>query len=552
MTMVDTDRHNHRPHPLFRAEGLSKRYGPNAVLDEVGFEIGRNRVVSFVGENGAGKSTLLNILTGIVAADSGRMWLNGAPFRPAEYGAASRLGVSRVFQEQALVLNVPVYENLVLGHERCFDRVGQFVDKTAMIAVAEGIVEEAGIDVDVRRRTGSYDFSKRQSIEIARACLVPSRLLGIENPLILLDEPTSALDQRDEEAFFHLVARVKARGSLIFVSHRMSEVLTLSDEIHVLKDGRRVASLDAGETDETMLHGLMVGRERVADYYHEGRQRSIASDAPIVLSLRGLGQQHEYENINIDVHAGEVVGIGGLLDSGKGALGRGAAGVERPSAGAVALAGGQQGKPDIAAFVRRGLGYVPAERLTEGLIAPFTVAWNISAASGGDLFSNVFGLWRGRREKAAAQQFVQRLGIRSGSPSQVCMRLSGGNQQKVVLARWLCRSPRVLVLDNPTRGVDAGAKEEIYQVIRDLTDRGVGILLITDELLELIGLSNRILIMQRGRVAAEVPAPPDAKPTEHDLIAWMLPGAAARPLERQPEPAGPTGAVHPADEEFVT
>jgi ribose transport system ATP-binding protein len=552
MNMANTDRHRDHPGPLFRAEGLSKRYGPNAVLDEVGFEIGRNRIVSFVGENGAGKSTLLNIISGIVAADSGRMWLNGVPFRPTEYGAASRLGVTRVFQEQALVLNVPVYENLMLGHEHRFDRFGQLVDRAAMIAVAEGIVEEAGIDVDVRRRTGSYDFSKRQSIEIARACLVPTRLLGVESPLILLDEPTSALDQRDEEAFFRLVARVKTRGSLIFVSHRMSEVLTLSDEIHVLKDGRCVATLDAGNTNEAMLHGLMVGRERVADYYHEGRQRPIALDAKIVLSLRGLGQQHEYEDVSIDVHAGEVVGVGGLLDSGKGALGRGASGVDHPSTGTVALEGGPQEKPDIASFVRRGLGYVPAERLTEGLIAPFTVAWNISAASGGDLFSNALGLWRARREKATAVHFVERLGIRSGSPSQVCLRLSGGNQQKVVLARWLCRSPRVLVLDNPTRGVDAGAKEEIYQVIRDLTDRGVGILLITDELLELIGLSNRILIMKRGRIVAEVPAPADAKPTEHDLIARMLPGGAASALERRPEPAGPTGAIHPADKEFAS
>ena len=267
------------------------------------------------------------------------------------------------------------------------------------------------------------------------------------------------------------------------------------------------------------------------------------------LSLRSLGHKDDYMDITIDVHAGEVVGVGGLLDSGKSALGRGAAGVEHPSTGSVALDGGPNGKPDIAAFVRRGLGYVPAERLTEGLIAPFSVAWNISSASGGDLFSNAFGLWRGRREKATAQQFVDNLGIHSGSPSQVCLRLSGGNQQKVVLARWLCRHPRVLVLDNPTRGVDAGAKEEIYQIIRDLTDRGVGILLITDELLELIGLSNRILIMQRGRIVAEVQAPPDAKPTEHDLIAWMLPGSDTSRPQRPPDA---DGAMNTVDKELAS
>jgi ribose transport system ATP-binding protein len=243
----------------------------------------------------------------------------------------------------------------------------------------------------------------------------------------------------------------------------------------------------------------------------------------VVLSLRGLTQAGEYDGIDVDVRAGEVVGVGGLLDSGKSGLGRGAAGVEHPSAGTVSLGRGPPGRPHIADFVRRRLGYVPAERLTEGLIAPFPLAWNMSVASGGDLLSNVLGFWRRGRETATARRYIADLAIRSGSPGQICTRLSGGNQQKVVLARWLCRDPRVLVLDNPTRGVDAGAKEEIYRIIRDLTDRGVGILLITDELLELIGLSNRILIMQRGRIVAEVPAAADGKPTERELVAWMLP-----------------------------
>lgn len=509
--------------PLFRGQGLTKRYDANLVLDDVGFEIGGNKVVSFVGENGAGKSTLLNILSGIVPPDAGDMRLHGQPYRPSGYGVASRLGVTRVFQEQALILNVPVYENLVLGHETRFDRLGQWVDKGAMIAAAERIIEAAGIDVDVRRRTGSYDFSRRQAIEIARACLATLHIVGVATPLILLDEPTSALDQRDEEAFFRLVERMRAIGSLIFVSHRMSEVLSLSDEIHVLKDGRLVASLDAADADEATLHELMVGRERVADYYHEGRQQTITASDPVVLSLRGLGLKPQYDEVDVDVHAGEVVGIGGLLDSGKSALGRGAAGVEQPSAGAVALDGGAAGRPNIADFVRRRLGYVPAERLAEGLIAPFPVAWNMSTASGGDLLSSPLGFWRRRREIETARRYIASLGIRSGSPLQICTRLSGGNQQKVVLARWLCRDPRVLVLDNPTRGVDAGAKEEVYRIIRDLTDSGVGILLITDELLELIGLSNRILIMQRGRIVAEVAAPADGKPSERELVAWMLP-----------------------------
>jgi ribose transport system ATP-binding protein len=506
--------------PLFRAEGLSKRYEVTKVLDRVDFEIPANAVVSFVGENGAGKSTLFNILSGIARPDAGAMTLHGAPYRPANYGQAAAAGVSRVFQEQSLIGNVPVYENLLLGHDHRFTHAG-LVDRKAMIAAARKIADAAGLDVDVKRRTRDYDFSKRQSIEIARACLAPLQLAGIERPLVLLDEPTSALDRRDEEAFFVLVEKLKQVGSLLFVSHRLTEVLAISDLIYVLKDGQITAKLTPDEADEDRLHGLMVGRERVADYYHENRQRT-AADAPVAIAVEGLVNPGVYEDIDLAIRAGEVVGIGGLLDSGKSAVGRGIAGVEAPARGTVRLDGEAAARPDIRRLVRQRLGYVPAERLTDGIIAPFTVAWNVSLASGADLFTNGIGLWRRRREVETAKRYITDLAIRSGRPDAVCTRLSGGNQQKVVLARWLCRDPKVLVLDNPTRGVDAGAKEEIYRLIRDLTDRGVAILLITDELLELIGLSNRILIMQRGQIVTEVAAPPNAKPSERELVAWML------------------------------
>ncbi|KQT65693.1 MULTISPECIES: sugar ABC transporter ATP-binding protein [unclassified Aureimonas] len=508
--------------PLFQAEGLRKAYSDTVVLDGVGFEVPAHSVVTFVGENGAGKSTLFNILSGITGADAGTMRLAGEDYRPKTYGSAVRSGVSRVFQEQSLIANVPVYENLLLGEEHRFTRAGQLLDKRSMIAAAERIVEEAGIDIDVRRRTGDYDFSKRQSIEIARACLAPTHLLGMERPFILLDEPTSALDRRDEEAFFRLVAKIKRRGSLLFVSHRLSEVLALSDLIYVLKDGQLVAKLDPATADERTLHGLMVGRQRATDYYHEKRQRAVAQE-PVRLDVRGLAEPGAFADISLSVRAGEIVGIGGLLDSGKSALGKAIAGVERPASGTVALAGGEHRAPAIGRFVKRGLGYVPAERLAEGMIAAFSVAWNISLASGGDRQTNRFGLWKRRRETETAERYGRELAIRSATPGLRCSRLSGGNQQKVVLARWLSRDPEVLVLDNPTRGVDAGAKEEIYRLIRDLADRGVAVLLITDELLELIGLSNRILILQRGHIVAEIPSPSTAKPGERELVAWMLP-----------------------------
>jgi ribose transport system ATP-binding protein len=524
---------------LFRADRLTKSYGSAVVLDDVSFEVPANAVVTFVGENGAGKSTLLNILSGIVLSDAGTMHLSDAVYRPGSYGAAVAKGVSRVFQEQSLISNVPVYENLLIGQEGRFTRAGQFLDRSAMIKAAERIVDEAGIDVDVRRRTGAYDFSKRQSIEIARACLAATHLSGVKRPFVLLDEPTSALDRRDEQVFFSLIEKIKRRGSLLFVSHRLTEVLAVSDIIYVLKDGRLVAKLDPAATDEHMLHGLMVGRERADDYYHEKRQRAV-DQAPVLLQATGLTEPGAFEDISLTLRAGEIVGVGGLLDSGKSALGKAIAGVDPPRSGTVSLKGGKAAAPAISRFVRQGLGYVPAERLVEGMIAPFSLAWNVSLASGADLFSTRLGLWRRRREVAVASRYAKELAIRSGTPNVSCARLSGGNQQKVVLARWLCRAPDVLVLDNPTRGVDAGAKEEIYRLIRDLTDRGVGILLITDELLELIGMSNRVLIMQRGRVVTEIAAPADGKPTERELVAWMLPqsGRQGQPRNLSPKATG--------------
>ncbi|QRM57800.1 sugar ABC transporter ATP-binding protein [Sinorhizobium sp. BG8] len=528
--------------PVFQASGLSKSYGPNIVIEDIAFEIPDNQVVTLVGENGAGKSTIFNIMSGLVSADRGSMTLHGRDYAPKDYAGAVALGVSRVFQEQALVQNIPVYENLLLGQDQRFLKLAQIVDKSAMITAAERIIEEAGIDVDVRRRTGDYDFSKRQSIEIARACLAPTLIGGAGKPLVLLDEPTSALDRRDEEAFFKLVAKVRTRGSLLFVSHRLSEVLQISDLIYVLKDGRLVAKLDPASTDEHTLHGLMVGRERAMDYYFEKRQKTVTNAAK-VLAANGVRVSELDPALDLSIREGEVVGIGGLLDSGKSALGKAIAGVDPPLSGKVEFAGSPAIAPDIKHLVRAGLGYVAAERLVEGIVPAFSVSWNLTTGSGSDLFSTRLGFWRRRKEVEVTRQFVKSLGIRSATPDLACARLSGGNQQKVVLARWLARQPKVLILDNPTRGVDAGAKQEIYRLIRDLTDQGVGILLITDELLELIGLSNRILIMQRGNIVSEVPASPDAKPTEHQLVALMLPQGGDEPGFHGREAAKPHSPV---------
>ena len=498
---------------------ICKRYEAANVVDWVSMDIQAGQVVGLIGENGAGKSSLLNILTGVVRPDSGEMRLDGHLYNPRDCADAARKGISRVFQEQALIPNLRVYENLLLSHEARFTRFGQIIEQRRMIEFAQDIADQAGLMIDVRRPTSEYSFSKRQLIEIVRACVIPVRVLGIAQPVILLDEPTASLDRADEETFFKLVAAMRDTASFIFVSHRLSEVLTVSDSIIVMKDGHVVAKLAADDADEKRLHGLMVGRERQADYYHESLQ--AVAGPRFALQARALGG-HGYVGIDLDLHEGEIFGIGGLLDSGKSELGKGLVGVTPPTSGKVCLYEGPWRNPDMRNSLASGVGYIPAERLAEGIILDFPMSWNMSISSG-DLFSTRAGIWKDRHEREIAERMIGELNVRGATPSGACGKLSGGNQQKVVLARWLCRSVRILVLDNPTRGVDAGAKEEIYTIMRQLTAQGVAIVLITDELLELIGMSNRIAIMQRGRITALVDAPPTSKPTEVEMVKLMLP-----------------------------
>ncbi|MEA2780507.1 MAG: ribose transport system ATP-binding protein, partial [Rhodospirillaceae bacterium] len=382
---------------MLSVHDLSKSYAGVAALSNVSISVARNSIVGIVGENGAGKSTLFNIISGIVAPDRGRVELDGREIKPRNYHEANLLGISRVFQEQALIPNIAVYENILLAHEDRFLRYGQLLDRKRMIEVAQRIVDTVGLDVDVRKQTSEYDFSVRQGIEIARACLVPHDVLGVEHPIVLLDEPTSALARSQEEAFFTLIARLKRHGSVIFVSHRLGEVLRISDVIYVMKDGQMVSTVDPATADERLLHGLMVGRARDEDYYHESRQQ-IVDASRLSLRVEGLSRRGEYADVSLDLHEGEVLGIGGLLDSAKSQLGKGIAGVVAPDSGTVALADGPPMQPRLRSLMRKGLGYVPAERYAEGIITAFPVSWNMSLASGGDLFSSTLGVWRRRLE----------------------------------------------------------------------------------------------------------------------------------------------------------
>ncbi len=504
---------------MLEIQGLTKQFPGVKALNNVHMHVNKNEIVGLVGENGAGKSTILNALSGTIDRWTGEILLGGKSIRPRDYHEATLLGIARVFQEQALVPTITVYENMFLTHEDRFRRAGMFLDKKQMATLARKECRDAGLDIDVNQLSGDYDFPTRQAIEIAKACSICG-LLGIRTPLILLDEPTAALTQQEIEVFFVRLRQLKSRASVFFVSHRLSEVLELSDRVYVLKDGEVVNEVLPEEVDEGVLHELMVGRKRDQDYYREDAQRE--PDPEPILTVTGFSKDRMFENVCLDVRPGEILGIGGVLGSGKAALGRTIAGITAKDAGELIYEGQLISNISLLDLMRKGFGYVPRERHQEGIILSLSVALNMTLPSVSVLARSILGFLNRPKEREIVDRFIKILDIKTPSAFTLAKNLSGGNQQKVVLAKWLARQPKVLILDNPTRGVDAGAKEEIYTLLRELARQSVAIILITDELLELIGMSNRILIMKDGVVTQKVSAPPESKPTESELVRYMV------------------------------
>ena len=385
-----------------------------------------------------------------------------------------------------------------------------------MRAAARKVLGELAIDIDPDVRTSGLNFGTRQLVELARMVALAT-LGGVKDPIVLLDEPTSSLSRSDLARFVAIVDRLKSsfKASLIFISHRMEEVLELSDRLIILKDGRLVGT-STPNVDTGTLHRLMVGRERAADFYATGLQRKDLGEPVLQIeSLTGA----VFNDVTLTVHEGEIVGIGGLVQSGKTELGRAIFGAH-VSRGKIRICGKPAETLGIAERIDRGAGYVPLNRHHDGILLGRSIRDNIGLP---DLAEGpAFGLVDDAAIDTWATRALAEIGIKAPGIGSLARHLSGGNQQKVVLAKWLRRKPKLLVLDNPTRGVDAGAKEEIYRLVRAAASRGCGILLITDDLVELIELSNRIALMRSGSLSAAMEAPPEAKPAEHDVIPLMV------------------------------
>jgi len=497
---------------------VSKAYPGVQALDGVSFSLKRHSVLGLVGENGAGKSTLLSIINGSVRPDSGTLLIGGHPVRFGHPTEAARHGVATVFQEQGLIPTIPVYENIFLGREWKFTATGGLLRQRAMVAEAKAVLDDLNVEVDPRAMTGSLSFGQRQLVEIAKAFAL-SRIYPVA-PIILLDEPTSALSDQEIVKLFEGVARWRRRASFIFVSHRLADIFATCDEFVALKDGKVVEQRPTKGIDESALHELIVGRQRNAEYYRETSQRR--PEPEIALQALGIAKSGELDRVSFELRKGEILGVAGVLGSGKSTLARIVAGAEPKAEGEILVAGRPLRSGSRRDAIARGIGYVPAERLVAGIIVTDTVEWNLTLPSLAALALNALPLLSSRRSRDLTTQWMARLRVRAPTHDTPCRNLSGGNQQKVVFAKWLACGSHILVLDDPGRGLDVGAKEDIYGLMREIVAGGGAILLVSDNLPELIGLSNRILVLRDGAVSALIEAEKGDKPREAAVVATMV------------------------------
>ena len=501
--------------PALSLLNVEKRFPGVHALKNVSIDIGRGEVIGLIGENGAGKSTLMKILSGVYQPESGEIRIAGQPTVFENAADANRKGIGMVFQEQSLLTNLTVGENIYLGNEAQFTRYG-IVNWKSLYEAAARQLAKVQVDVDPRARADSLSFASRQMVELAKALTLEEH--AGDHLVILLDEPTSVLERAEIDILFTRVRSLKSRASFIFVSHRLDEVLEVSDRIYVMKDGGVVADLATADADTTKLHHLMVGRSLQAEYYREPMQKPFRDD--VVLETENLALGHAYSDVSFKLHAGEILGIAGVIGSGREELTRTLAGFAPHDKGKLRISGRDVRLTTPAEAVDLGMGYIPRERRVEGLVLFLPVAANITLADLASLTRH--GLINSTEEKRLARSWVERLKIRTPGINTLCLNLSGGNQQKVVLAKWLQAKAKILILDHPTRGLDVGAKEEVYDLVRAITTDGLAVILTSDTLEETIGLSHTLLVMRDGKITHRADAKPGHKPRQVDLIGHMV------------------------------
>jgi ribose transport system ATP-binding protein len=492
--------------PLLAVRGLVKDYPGVRALDGVDMTVTAGQVHCLVGQNGAGKSTLIKCITGLVTPSAGEIEVGGEPLPPGDPGAALARGVAAIYQELDLVDDLSVADNLFLGHEL---RRGPLLDRRTARRTASALLDRLGHgEIRPAALVGELAPAAKQVVSVARALTRDARLL-------IMDEPSAVLGGDEVETMFEVVRRLTGDGAgVIYISHRLEEVASIGDTITVLRDGRTVASGLDPATPRAELITSMVGRPFTEVFPDRD---DAEAERPVVLRVEGVTRRPAVDDVSFDVHEGEIVGLGGLVGAGRTELLRLIAGVDEREAGTVTVAGRRlpSGRPDLA--VGAGVGLAPEERKSQGLWPGWDLVRNVSIADLGRFRRRALLDRRAERNEAAGH--LRDLRTTPSGPDRLISELSGGNQQKVVLARWLLRRCRVLLLDEPTRGVDIGAKAEIYRVIRTLAGAGMAVVIVSSELAELVGLCDRIVVMADGRVAATLDGP---GATEAEILAHAL------------------------------
>ncbi|WP_329524866.1 sugar ABC transporter ATP-binding protein [Streptomyces sp. NBC_01462] len=481
---------------MLSVTGLSKTFPGVKALSRVDFTARAGEVHALIGENGAGKSTLIKVLTGVYQPDEGEVTYNGAPVRFATPLHAQHAGISTIYQEVNLVPLMTVARNLFLGREPR-NRLG-LIDFRRMHRDADEALRELGLRVDVRRPLRELGVGAQQMVALARAVSVDARV-------VVMDEPTSSLEPREVRTLFGVIRMLRERGiAVIYVSHRLDELYEICDAVTVLRDGEVVHTGRIAELDRLRLVALMLGRE-ITDVREDGLTKFAGSHETAtepVLEATQLTARHQLDGVSVSVRPGEVVGLGGLLGSGRTETAKAIAGALPTDSGRVVVAGVRVRTGSTPAAIRAGISLLPEDRKAEGIVPGLSVRENIALAALPGL--SRFGLVDEARIDRIVETFMKRLRIKAAGPHQKVGELSGGNQQKVLLARWLAMQPKVLLLDEPTRGIDVGAKAEVQKLIDELADDGLGVLLISSDPEELIEGSDRVIVLKDGAVVEEL------------------------------------------------
>ena len=478
------------PDPFVRIDGISKSFAGVKALSDVGFDIGKGEAVCLAGENGSGKSTLIKILAGVERPDSGTISIDGSDHARLDPRLSVANGIQVIFQDFSLFPNLSVAENIAFSAELASGR--KLVRNRQMRELAASVLQRIGVDIDLEARAETLSVADKQLVAIARA-------LALEARLVIMDEPTTALTEREVRSLLDIIRKLKADGvAVLFVSHKLAEVFEVCDKIVVIRNGRLVADAPAADFDLDSLAFHMTGRR-----FAEQPPAPLAGTPPVVLEVSGLGREGLLHDIGFSLRAGEVLGIAGLLGSGRTGLAKALFGLLPVDRGTITVNGRPVALRGPLDAIAAGIGYLPEDRLTEGLFLSQSIARNIGI---GRLDDHAGGLgFLDRRGLAGeTQAWLERLAIAAPDAAAPVTSLSGGNQQRVVLARWLAKRPDILILNGPTVGVDIGSKNDIHQIIARLSADGLGVIVISDDLPEMIACCHRILVMKQGRITEEI------------------------------------------------